>query len=131
MRYLVRADFRGGRRGGVLGKEKEYEDQTEGKGWIGWSVRCGNDDDDSLVRMGFGGVENGAGGRLGAASYRAEHHQPVDYGRGHRFTATRFTSKENAGHRAEYVSFRCGGAKVLAHLQPLRERLAGSEQPEI
>jgi hypothetical protein len=48
------------RRCGVLAKEKRYEEQTEGNLSIGWSVRCGNDDDDSLVRMGFGGVENGA-----------------------------------------------------------------------
>ena len=48
------------RRYGVLAKEKRYEEQTEGNLSIGWGVRCGNDDDDSLVRMGFGGVENGA-----------------------------------------------------------------------
>ena len=132
MRYLVRADFRdSGRRCGALGKANKYEEQTEGSGSIGWGVRCGDGDDVSLVRMGFGEVENTAGGGPWAASCRAEHYQPVDYGRGHRYAVTRFPSKENGGHWAEFVSFRCGGARVLADLQPLRQGPAGSEQLEI
>ena len=71
------------------------------------------------------------GGMAGAASYRAEGHQPDGDGRGHHFAATRFAGKENAGNWAEYVPFRYGGSKVLAYLQPLREGLAGSEQPEV
>ena len=71
MRYLVRADFRdSGRQCGVLGKENRYDEQTEGKGSIGWGVRCGDDDDVSLVRMGFGEVENTAGDGPWAASCR-------------------------------------------------------------
>src|SRR5262249_3707032 len=75
--------------------------------------------------------ENAGGEGPGAASYGAERHQPDDHGRGHRFAAARFTGEENAGNWAEYVPFRCRGAKVLAYLQPLREGLAGSKQPEV
>src|SRR5215471_4287603 len=122
---------RRGRQCGVLGKENRYDEQTEGNGSIGWSVRCGGGDDDSFVRMGFSGIENGAGSGLWATSCRAEHYQPVDYGRGHRYATTRFASKENAGHWAESVSCRQRGAKVLADLQPLRQGPTGSKQPEI
>ena len=134
MRYLVRADLRGAADGdgeSFPAKEKKYEEQTEGNGWIDWGVRCGHGGDDGLVWMGCGRLENAGGEGPGAASYRAECHQPGDYGRGHHFAATRFAGKENAGNWAEYVPFRYGGAKVLACLQPLREGLAGSEQPEV
>src|SRR5260370_28864075 len=106
MRYLVRADLRGGRRCGVLVKEKKYEEQTEGNGWIGWGVCCGHGGGDGLGWMGCGRVENAGGEGPGAASYRAESHQPDDFGRGHHFAATRFAGKENAGNWAEYVPFR-------------------------
>src|ERR1700739_979662 len=51
MRYLVRADLRcGGRRRGVLVKEKKYEEQTDGNGWVGWGgcVGGGGGDDPCL-----------------------------------------------------------------------------------
>src|SRR5246127_1084081 len=82
------------------------------------------------LRLGEGGG-GGGGGAAGAGSDRAEGHYPDDNGRGHHFAAARFASQENAGNWAEYVAFGYGGAKILADLQPLREGLARSEQPEI
>src|SRR5260370_13327227 len=63
--------------------------------------------------------------------YSEDGDQCDELGRGSVFTGKRFGGKENAGNWAEYVYFRYGGSKVLAYLQPLREGLAGSEQPEV
>src|SRR5260370_7717424 len=95
MRYLVRADLRGGRRCGVLVKEKKYEEQTEGNGWIGWGVCCGHGGGDGLGWMGCGRVENAGGEGPGAASYRAERHHAADFRRGHPFSSPKFSAKQN------------------------------------
>src|SRR5260370_33350660 len=63
--------------------------------------------------------------------YSEDGDQCDELGRGSVFTGKRFGGKENAGNWEEFVTFRYGGSKVLACLQPLREGLAGSEQPEV
>src|SRR4029077_18515101 len=126
------AVLRGSLSQGDRGKEKDYEVQNNGSGGIGRGVRRGHGGGDRVGRRnGGGGGEDARGSGAGAASYRAEGHQPDGDGRGHCFAAARSTGYENASDRAEYVAVGRGGAEVLADLQPLREGLAGSERPEV
>ena len=70
--------------------------QNDGSGGIGWGVCCGHGGGDGVGwRDGCGGEDAGGSG-AGAATHRAEGHQPDGDGRGHYFAAARSTDNENA-----------------------------------
>jgi len=110
---------------GVLAKEKDYEEQSDGSGGIGCRLCCGDGCGDGA---GWGdrcrGREDAGGEDPGAASYRAEGHEPDRDGRGHCFAAARYTRNETAGDGPEHGAVGWRSRKVLAHLQTLRGRLA-------